>query len=37
MEVTARVPGEVQIRGKQSKFFLAMNERGKIYAEVLFF
>ncbi|XP_035231158.1 fibroblast growth factor 1-like [Stegodyphus dumicola] len=33
MELSSRAAGEVQIKGKSSKFYLAMNEKGKIYAE----
>lgn len=34
MEVTARAVGEIQVRAQHSKFYLAMDEKGKIYAEV---
>ncbi|KFM81418.1 putative fibroblast growth factor 1, partial [Stegodyphus mimosarum] len=33
MEFSSKTGGEVQIKGKSSKFYLAMNEKGKVYAE----
>ncbi|KAG8192591.1 hypothetical protein JTE90_015224 [Oedothorax gibbosus] len=34
LQFNSRAIGEVQIKGKKSNLYLAMNEKGKVYAEV---
>lgn len=33
LEVSSHAPGEVRIKGKSAQMYVAMNERGRIYAE----
>ncbi|GIX88290.1 hypothetical protein CDAR_392451 [Caerostris darwini] len=35
LQFHSRAPGEVQIKGKKSNLYLAMNDKGKVYAEIL--
>ncbi|PRD24100.1 UNVERIFIED_CONTAM: Fibroblast growth factor 20 [Trichonephila clavipes] len=34
LQINSRAAGEVQIKGKKSNLYLAMNDKGKVYAEV---
>ncbi|CAL1277162.1 unnamed protein product [Larinioides sclopetarius] len=34
LQFHSRAAGEVQIKGKNSNMYLAMNDKGKVYAEV---